>query len=59
MPAVYLMAGVLGGGAAAFASLLMGHPALLALLIYSVSGCGCIVMLAMLLAKLHRRHRQD
>ncbi|MDR7126186.1 hypothetical protein [Pseudotabrizicola sp. 4114] len=59
MPVVYLMSGILGGVIAAISSFVMGRTAIDILLVYSMSGVICIFVLAMIVPKRRRGHRQN
>jgi len=50
MPVIYLLTGVSSGSLAALSSILLGHPAAIALLSYALFGALCILALAMRLS---------
>lgn len=52
MPLVYVLAGVFSGFVAAVSTLAMGHPMVVALIVYSVAGSFWVLVLAALIAAL-------
>lgn len=50
MPLVYVLAGVFSGFLAAVSALAMGHPMVVALIVYSVAGSFWVLVLAALIA---------